>query len=272
MTDHVEVMGLRIAYERLGAGSPVVLVHGFVGDADSTWSHQLRDLSDAYTVVAWDLPGAGRSSDPPERFRLPDYSDCLAAVVRALGFDRAHLVGLSFGAMVLLETVRRHPAVAETLVLAGGYAGWAGSLAPADVAERLRLSLRRSERPAAQFAEAMIPTMFSGSAPPEAVARFAASVQAFHPAGFRAMARASAEADLRDVLPQITVPTLVLHGDQDLRSPLSVARALHSAIPMSRLVVLPGTGHVSPVEAPEAFDRAVRDFLQAGSPRVAGLG
>ena len=75
------------------------------------------------------------------------------------------------------------------------------------------------------------------------------------------MATALAEADLRDVLPQIDVPTLLLYGDRDARAPLDVTDALRAAIPGSRLVVLPGVGHVSSVEAPDRFNAEVRTFL-----------
>jgi pimeloyl-ACP methyl ester carboxylesterase len=86
-------------------------------------------------------------------------------------------------------------------------------------------------------------------------------MQGFHPAGFRAMARASAE-DLRDALPQISVPTLLVYGDQDTRAPLAVAESLHAALSRSKLVVLPGAGHVCNIESPEAFNRVVRSFLR----------
>jgi pimeloyl-ACP methyl ester carboxylesterase len=75
------------------------------------------------------------------------------------------------------------------------------------------------------------------------------------------MARASAE-DLRDALPHVKAPTLLLYGDTDVRAPLDVARHLHSAIPSSRLVFLPGVGHVCNVEAPREFNTVVRDFLR----------
>lgn len=75
------------------------------------------------------------------------------------------------------------------------------------------------------------------------------------------MARSFAEADLRDVLPRVNVPTLLLYGDKDVRAPLQVAEALHAAIPTSTLVVLPGVGHVSSAEAAQQFNREVRDFL-----------
>jgi pimeloyl-ACP methyl ester carboxylesterase len=271
----VEVEGLRVAYERAGAGPPLVFVHGFVGDGHSTWSRQLEALCDDFTVVAWDAPGAGRSADPPVWFRLPDYADCLAAFVRTLGFDRAHLVGISFGGALVLELFDRHPTLPRSLVLASAYAGWAGSLTPEDVEERLRTCLRVSHLPPDEFADAMIPSMFSKSAfstsaRAEAVARFAASVRAFSPAGFRAMALSSAEADLRNVLAGVNVPALLLYGDHDVRAPLTVAQALHSAIPRARLVVLPGVGHVCSVEAPELVSREILDFLHGDVLGVGG--
>jgi len=96
---------------------------------------------------------------------------------------------------------------------------------------------------------------------PETVDEFGASMLAFHPAGFRAMARASAE-DLRDVLPGINVPTLLVYGDKDVRAPLTVAEDLEAAISGSMLVVLPDTGHLCNIEAPDDFNRAVRNFLR----------
>ena len=73
-----EVHGLRIAYERAGDGPPLVLLHGYVGDGPTTWRPQLEGLGDELTMIAWDAPGAGRSSDPPESFGMTGYADCLA--------------------------------------------------------------------------------------------------------------------------------------------------------------------------------------------------
>jgi pimeloyl-ACP methyl ester carboxylesterase len=260
--EHVDVQGLRIGYERAGAGPPLVLLHGFVGDGRSTWSRQLEELSDEFTVVAWDTPGAGASSEPPEWFRSPHFADCLAGFIHALGLVAPHIVGLSFGGVVALELFRRHPDIPRTLVLAGGYAGWTGSLSPEQTEERLRFCLRAAELPPQEFVDAMIPSMFC-DAESAGVAEFAKSMRSFSPVGFRIMARASAEADLRDVLAGVNAPTLLLYGDRDRRAPIPIAEALHTAIPGSRLVVLPGVGHVSCVEAPLRFNREVRHFIRS---------
>jgi pimeloyl-ACP methyl ester carboxylesterase len=258
--DLVEVGGLQIAYERAGSGPALVLLHGYVGDGPTTWRRQLDGLCDEFTVVAWDSPGAGRSSDPPERFGVDGYADCLAGFLTELGFGRAFIAGLSFGGIVALGLQRRHAAMSSALVLASAYAGWAGSLPPEVVQQRLDQALTLADEPPATFVGALLPTMFPTAIPDETVDEFRASMHAFHPRGFRAMARASAE-DVRDVLPGINVPTLLTYGERDVRAPLTVAEALQAAIRGSRLVVLPGVGHVCNVEAPDEFNATVRDFL-----------
>lgn len=256
----VEIEGLRIAYERVGDGPPLVLLHGYVGDGTATWRRQIEGLSDEFTVVAWDAPGAGGSSDPPEAFGIAGYADCLAAFLDALGLARAHVAGLSFGGVLAIEFCRRYAAIPMTLTLVSAYAGWGGSLPAALVDQRLRQALALADLSGEELVGALLPTMFSEGTPPEAIDAFGASILAFHPVGFRAMARASAE-DLRDVLPHILVPTLLVYGDKDVRAPLSVAADLHTAIPGSTLVMLPDTGHVCSIEAPEALNTAIREFL-----------
>ena len=82
----------------------------------------------------------------------------------------------------------------------------------------------------------------------------------FHPAGFRLMARSSAETDTRDLLPNITAPTLLIWGSADQRSPLGIGQQLRDGIPGAQMGVLPGAGHASNLEAPDAFNAAVRAF------------
>ncbi len=260
--DQVEVGGLRIAYERAGQGEPLILVHGYVGDGRSCWRRQVEALSDEFTVVAWDAPGTGRSSDPPEFFGMQGYADCLAAFIDRLGLGRTHVAGLSFGGALAIGLVDRHPRVPRSLVLASAYAGWAGSL-PVDVAEeRLQQALRLSEFTPRLFVDTLLPTMFSATAPTEDVEAFGAAMREFHPRGFRAMARAAAE-DLRSALPRIDVPTLLVYGDEDERAPLNVAEVLHRSISGSELVVLSGAGHACNIEAADRFNNAVRVFLRS---------
>ena len=86
---------LRIAYTRAGSGPPLVLLHGGMDDRRS-WRRQVDGLADEFTVLAWDAPGCGRSSDVPESWRMPEYADVLAAWLRATGVERPHVLGLSW--------------------------------------------------------------------------------------------------------------------------------------------------------------------------------
>ncbi len=260
----VEVRDLVLTYERVGRGDPVVLVHGYVGDGPSTWRPQLDALSADFDVVALDLPGAGGSDDPPESFGMGGFADALAGFVTALGLRTPHLIGLSFGGATVIEFCRRHQDMASTITLVGAYAGWAGSLAPAEVDRRLDQALELSHLAPGELVDALLPTMFGASAPPHVIDAYAASLASFHPAGLRAMARACTE-DLTDVLETIRLPTLLVYGEDDSRAPAGVAADLHTAIPHAELVQLPGAGHVCHVDAVEPFNAALRRFLQAHS-------
>lgn len=259
----VTIGELRIAYERAGDGPPLVLLHGLFGFDSRSWRRQFDGLSHAYTVVAWDMPGTGRSSDPPAGFRDAAFADSLAAFMSALGLGQPHVLGLSFGAALALELYRRHPTVPRSLVLASAYAGWAGSLPPEMVEQRIQHVSQALDLPAEQWAREWAPSMLSPSAPLELVHEVETLLADFHPAGQRAILQAFAHQDLRDVLPRVAVPTLLLYGEQDVRSPVGVGEDLHARIPGSQLVVLPGVGHMCNLEAPERFNAEVRRFLQS---------
>jgi pimeloyl-ACP methyl ester carboxylesterase len=261
-TGTVEVEGNPIGYRRCGVGPPLVLLHGAWSDGRE-WRRQLHTLSDEFTVVAWDAPGCGASFDPPDAFPLAAYADAVAGFLDAIDIEQPHLLGLSFGGGLALEVYRRHPAVPRSLVLASAYAGWAGSLPPDEVAARVRRVLEESERPASEWAPSYLPGFFAGPVPDAARDEVLEIMLDVRPAGIRPMITAFAAADLRDVLGAIRVPTLLLYGELDTRAPRAVAEDLHDRIPRSELVMLPGVGHVTNIEAPEAFDDAVRRFLRS---------
>jgi len=261
-SESVDIEGQTVAFERRGDGPPLVLLHGAASDSRD-WRRELDGLSDEFTVVAWDAPGCGHSFDPPDDYGLDGYADCLAAFVEALGLERPHVLGLSFGSGLALELFRRHRGLPRSLVLTSAYAGWLGSLGR-EVAEERRLwGFRAAEQPREEYVRELNETLFVDSVPAEVVEEMTEIAMDLHPAGLRAMANAFADADLRDVLPEIDVPTLVIHGDLDKRSPLPVGEDLHDRIPGSRLVVIPGVGHVVNLEAPERFNDEVRSFLRA---------
>lgn len=260
MVERVDVDGLTVTYERAGTGPLVVLLHGYIGDGPSVWRHQIDDLAADFTVVAWNAPGAGDSSDPPETFGVDGYAACLASFLDSLALGPAHIMGLSFGGALALAFQRRFQEWTKSLVLVSAYAGWRGSLGVEAAEARLAQALHLSRVSSEELVETLLPTMFALPVAPEDLDAHRAAMANFHPSGFRAMAFASAE-DVGDVLDSITVPTLLVYGDSDVRAPLTVAERMHAAIGHSRLVVLEGAGHVCNVELPQRFNEEVRAFL-----------
>jgi len=258
--DRVEVGGLTIAFERAGHGPALVLLHGGRSD-HREWRAQLDGLADTFTVIAWDAPGCGGSDDPPETFRMGDYARVLALFVEAIGAKDPTVLGLSWGSTLALEFYRQRPDLPRALILTAAYAGWAGSLPPDVITERLEDALRDLALPPEDVALRFVPTLFTERASTAMREEAMQVMTQARPSGVRPMLLAMAEADLRSVLPTIEVPTLLLYGEEDERSPLAVAEEMHDAIPTSTLIVLPEVGHLSNVETPERFNAAVRAFL-----------
>jgi pimeloyl-ACP methyl ester carboxylesterase len=258
--NYVEVQGLRIAYEQVGSGPTVILLHGILGDS-RMFASQLADMADHFTLVAWDAPGCGQSSDPPSSWRMPDYADCLAEFIAALGLQDSHVLGVSWGGVLALALVDRYPTLSARLVLVGAYAGWAGSLPTEECERRLTSCLRESELPPEQFIPGWIPGLLTPAADASVVSDVIDVMSDFHPDGYRVMAQAVADADLRSVLANIDKPTLVVHGEADSRSPVHVGEKLQAAIPGAILTVVPNAGHLCNLENPECFNAEVRSFL-----------
>lgn len=164
-----------------------------------------------------------------------------------------YLVGHSWGTGLALELYGRRPELVAAMVLAGAYAGWAGSLSREEVEARLQLALHADP--------ASMPGLSSDAIPDDRAEELARIMSEARPHTTRTMAYGFAEADLRGVLADITVPVLILAGGADERSPLSVGRAIHASIPDSRLVVLPGLGHEMFFEDSVTCDDVVRAFL-----------
>ena len=258
--ERVEVNGLDIAYERVGAGPPLVLVHGAALDSRS-WRPQLDALAGELTVVAWDEPGVGRSSVVPEGFNLAGFADALAGVVEHVGLGPAHLAGLSWGGTVVLECWRRHPDLVASLILMDTYAGWSGSLPAHEVGRRVE-GVRQMLEVGGEDFDPTLPGLFGGEPSADVVALMEEMAADVRPETLSLEVGIMASADLSDLLPEIDVPTLLVWGELDSRSTLQVARRFESDIDGSELVVIEGAGHVSNLERPDLVNEAIRDFCR----------
>jgi pimeloyl-ACP methyl ester carboxylesterase len=175
------------------------------------------------------------------------------------------MAGLSWGGTVLLELYRRHPGLVATLILIDTYAGWKGSL-PADEVETRVAGARNMLAAADEEFDPTLPGLFADHPPAKFVPLLAAIAAGVRPATLARELAIMAETDLSDLLPHIAVPTLLIWGQLDARSPLIVGRQFEQAIPDSTLVVIQGAGHMSHLERPERVNDAVRDFCRAHPP------
>ena len=262
--EFAQARGLDVAYARGGEGPPLVLVHGAVSDG-RMWRPQLEALADEFTVVAWDEPGAGRSSGLPDGFTLANYAECLATVIEAVNLGPAHVAGLSWGGTVVLELFRRRPELIGTATFVDTYAGWKGSLPPEEVEARLEGVRRQLAAPRESF-DPTFPGLFAKAPGPDLVPLLQEIADAVRPETLELQVDLMAAADQRDVLARVAVPTLLVWGADDVRSPPTVAEQFEAAIPGSKLVVIPDCGHMSNLEQPGAFNAAVREFCRANPP------
>src|SRR5262245_26444253 len=210
-TVSVRVGDLELAYRRAGSGPSLLLLHGAASDGRE-WRPQLTGLADALDVIAWDEPGAGGSSEPPDAFGLADYAHALAGLTAALGSGPAHVGGLSWGGTVALELFRLHPGCVRSLILADTYAGWKGSLPEAECQQRLELALSQAGAPAGEFAAAL-PGLFRPDPDPDVVAECDAMMADARAGALARMATEMAACDLNYLLGRIDVPVLLVWGE-----------------------------------------------------------
>lgn len=257
-TKRATVNGVELSYRDEGRGEPLVLLHAFPLSS-AMWEDQIDALATRLRVIAPDLRGFGGSARGQGMASLDQAADDLAALLDHLGLAQATLAGLSMGGYIALAFVRRHPARVARLVLADTRAG-------ADSAEgrqaRAQSAQLAEQQGAAAVAEQLLPKLLAAGASAELRAEVRKIGAANDRAGVAAAQRAmAARPDSAGLLASIAVPTLIIVGEADVLTPPSEAEAMHAAIPSSRLVVLPGAGHLANLEAPDAFSAAIEEFV-----------
>lgn len=259
-----------LALSVAGAGPLVILIHGMGGDR-STWHAQIEALSDAYTAVAVDLRGYGDSAEAtsPLDFKR-DFTDDLLAVMAHFDVARAHLVGLSMGGRVARTASLRAPHRIASLTLANTSPGF-DAMAVADM-ERFIAERSSGISPHAlppRFGLRQSHGMMAPGASGAALRTAARAMQRVRPGHYLQVLAASTLQDRGDRLEDIGCPTLVISGDGDPVYPAAITRQLTERIPGARHVLIENAGHLSNLEQPQAFNRALRAFLDSLPPEPA---
>jgi 3-oxoadipate enol-lactonase len=256
------VRGTEVVYDEEGRGaSSVVLLHGFPFNR-SMWREQARELSDTCRVIAPDLRGQGETQLGDATLTMGEMAEDVAALLDELRVERVVLGALSMGGYVAFEFLRRFPRRVRALVLAD-----TRPQADTDEARRTREEnaqkvLREGMEP---LTDSMLPKLLSANMrgdQPDVVERVRAMMLGTRPEGAAAALRAMAvRRDQTDLLPSVGVPTLIVVGSEDTITPPSDSEAMAANIAGARLVRIEGAAHLSNVERPAEFNRALVEFV-----------
>ncbi len=257
------VNGVSLAVDVRGEGPAVLFIHGYPMDR-SIWAQTMAAL-DGFRRIAPDLRGMGQSDAPDLGYSVETYARDLVALLDALGVDEVVLCGLSLGGYIAFEFLRRWRSRVRAVVLMD-------TRAEADTPEGKRArdlaAATAREGGAAAIAEQMIPKLMGPTTrgrAPETVAQVRAMIEAAPVSGIvGALGALRDRPDSTDDLPGLAgLPVLIVVGEEDEVTPPSGARAMAEAIPGARVVVIPGAGHVPPLERPAATTQALLEFLRA---------
>ncbi len=237
----------------------VVLLHA-VGYDLTYWDRQIEALRASYNVVAFDLPGHGRSPGEPADWTFEKAVPVIASLIETVSDRPVHLVGISFGGMLAQATVLATPDLVRTLTLIGTASTFTEA---ARSGMRARASLVRAESMTAIVGSSLDRwfTPEFRSARPDIIDRVTKTILADDPAVHAAIWEMIAGFDVHERLGEIQCPTLVLVGALDPSTPPSAAAALTEAILGAKMVMLPGVSHIATVEAPGAINSELLAFL-----------
>jgi 3-oxoadipate enol-lactonase len=260
---HFTVRGNATAVDVQGDGAAVLFIHGFPLDR-TMWRHLIAPLT-GWRRIAPDLRGMGMSDVPSDdRYGIDVYADDMVALLDLLQVEKAVICGLSMGGYVALEMMRRAPERIRGLILANSQAEPDSPEAKQGRDEQIRLVERGGP---AVLVDRLLPKLLAPTSLetlPGAVEHVKTMITGSPAAGVVGALRAMRDRpDSRDLLPKITVPTLVIAGRDDQLIPLDHSRAMADVIPEAHFTTIPGAGHLAPLEQPIATSRVIAEFLQS---------
>ncbi|RMH05096.1 MAG: alpha/beta fold hydrolase [Nitrospirae bacterium] len=254
--------GIHLAYSDQGHGEPLVFLHAFPLHR-AMWEAQVQAFAEAFRVITIDLRGFGESDAPIWRYSIEQFADDVHALLDHLSIPRATFVGLSMGGYTLLALYRKYRNQIQALVLAD-------TRAEADSEEvrsgRMAMAQTAYHQGMDAIAEIMIPKLLGSTSlasRPNVVQTVRAMIARNQPSGIIGALIAMADRpDSTALLREITCPTLVIVGEEDIATPPAEVKRMADQIPGARLEVIPSAGHASNLEQPERFNQALLSFLQ----------
>lgn len=239
----------------------VLLLHG-MGSSGDDWVLQVPALTPRYRVLTPDARGHGQSGKPPGPYSIPQMADDVVELLDDLKIDSAHLVGLSMGGCIGLQMAVAHPDRVRSFVSVNSFAkiraaGWRGF---ARFLHRMwTLSFGTMDDVAEPLARTMFPKPEQEEIRRLTVKRIAANSKG----PYRATLRACVEFNALPHLSRVKCPALIVAGDRDLTVSMAVKKEMHRGLPQAELVIVPDSGHATPIDQPEKFNEILLGFLQS---------
>lgn len=256
-----QVNGIEMYYEIHGKeGAPWLTLSHSLACSVRMWDDQIASFKDRYRILAFDTRGHGASGAPAGAYSLEGLADDVRELFRHLGIERTHFVGLSMGGMIGQTFALKHPGMFASLTLADTTSRYPAEAAPI-WADRIRMAEEKGMQPLVQPTLERWFTEAFRKAQPQVVGRVGALIAGTPVAGYVGCSHAIPKINLTARLKEIRCPILVIVGAQDMGTPPAMAREIHENAPGSKLVVLENAAHLSNMERPREFDRALSEFL-----------
>ena len=262
----IQNQGAKIYWDEQGAGDPVLLIMGLAYPSD-VWYRTRPVLSKTYRTICLDNRGVGRSDVPPGPYPIALMAADALAVLDAAGVERAHVYGISMGGMIAQELTLQHPERVRSLILGCTAAG--GPTAVQAGPEVGKLLMARGVMTPEEAAEAAVPYIYDAGTPRAKIDEDLDVRRPWfaRPEAYMAQLQGILAWEAYSRLPQISVPTLVIHGENDRLVPVGNGKLIASRIPGAKLVLLANASHIYPTDQTEISNRAVVDFLAGQSAR-----
>ena len=252
--------GIEINFIVEGEGPWLTMSNSLTCDL-SMWDEQARLLSQDFKVLRYDTRGHGKTTATAGAYTLEQLAADAKGLFDALGIEQTHWVGSSMGGMIGQVCALKYPGVFQSMALCDTTSRYPPEAALI-WADRIRIA---QEKGMEALVESTLGRWFTEpyrSSHEDVMARLAQTIRTTPVAGYVGCCHAIPQIDVTDRLHDIKCPAIVIVGEQDIGTPVAMARDIHNAMPGSRLVVIPSAGHLPNIEQPEAFNQALLGFLE----------
>jgi len=266
----LRINGINVNYTLDGPTSgPVVTLSNSLASNLKMWEPQLSALTSRFRVLRYDTRGHGETEASAGSYTLAALAEDTRTLLQALGIARTHFIGLSLGGMIGQLLALEHPELLQSLTLCDTM-----SRVPTEAKPTWEERVHTAQT---QGMETLVePTIARWFTTPfreqriDVITQVRAMIRSTPVAGYTGCCHAIAALNLTDRLKAITVPTLIIVGEDDPATPVAASRAIQAQIKGSELVILKSAAHLSNLEQPQAFNEALTTFLARVAPRAAG--